>query len=821
MQHAQPAAGPSIRHFLLLALALVVTLTGWFYLERTLWPPPEPEVVTEEVGRDAVAALGGTGLIGVDWVEAKAGSDYEPLVIRRDPIQVLASTGVTGIDWVRRRPGSRAPDRAIVQAAEPPVFIRMGRWDDEENPSALQVVLNTQGGAVQQVILSEFQHADWIGTGVYTDGPDGQAKKVPLHLIPGSKLPDEVLEDRDRYDFPKLKPGPVTDPDLLEQLMPASYVMFHYDNKTDDRPLDTLGVRHWRVVSQTTDPQADVHKVVFETELGAPHHVRIRKTFTLKHDEYHLGFKVEIEPLPGRQSRKNEFVYQISGPIGVPIEGEWYTWTYRNAYIGFDDAEGYATRDMFDAQQIAYTNGSKDIPASGKILRYVGVGVQYFASVLVVDDQQPDGRQTFLDYARATPAPGAVAPEGRANLLDITTRAVTEELPVDETTTHQYLLYQGPIKVSLLGQLENKDGSPAVSEALVERYHDTLHLNTLTDYHLPNWFSRQASKFYWTDLIVFTTNLMHWILGGLRQFLPLGLSILGLTILVRLLLFPLSRKQAINMATMQKKMAKMQPEMKDLKEKYKNDPAQLQRAMMGLYRKHNVNPLAMAGGCFLLILQMPIFMGLFWALKESIFFRLGDFLWIENLAAPDMAIWWGEGIPFISTPESQGSFVYLGPFLNVLPIVAAIMMLLQQKIMMPPPTDEQQAMQQSMMKFMMIFMGIVFYKMAAGVCIYFICTTLWGLAERKLLPKAVKPDESKPEPSASTPSRARSTTGTGTVTSAVARNGRKDSRKPSKGRAGKGSRAGQAEPAKPEPPQGMMAKFKAWLDDVMEQAKKK
>jgi YidC/Oxa1 family membrane protein insertase len=140
---------------------------------------------------------------------------------------------------------------------------------------------------------------------------------------------------------------------------------------------------------------------------------------------------------------------------------------------------------------------------------------------------------------------------------------------------------------------------------------------------------------------------------------------------------------------------------------------------------------------------MPVFLGLYFALQESFFFRLesftllkfGDYSWIRNLAAPDMMIWWTENIPFISDPASQGSIFYLGPYFNLLPVLAVALMMIQQKLMTPPPADEQQEMQQKMMKYMSIFFGLLFYKMPAGLCIYFICSTLWGIAERKLLPK--------------------------------------------------------------------------------------
>jgi YidC/Oxa1 family membrane protein insertase len=77
----------------------------------------------------------------------------------------------------------------------------------------------------------------------------------------------------------------------------------------------------------------------------------------------------------------------------------------------------------------------------------------------------------------------------------------------------------------------------------------------------------------------------------------------------------------------------------------------------------------------------------------------------------------------------------LGPYLNIFPIVTVAIMLVTQKMSMPPAANEQAAMQQKMMKYMMIFFGLMFYKVAAGLCLYLIVSSLWGIAERKLLPK--------------------------------------------------------------------------------------
>jgi YidC/Oxa1 family membrane protein insertase len=276
-------------------------------------------------------------------------------------------------------------------------------------------------------------------------------------------------------------------------------------------------------------------------------------------------------------------------------------------------------------------------------------------------------------------------------------------------------------------------GVGAVPEELVDRYVETLKLNTLTDYPSPGFWGGFGRITRLTYLIIFFTNLCHSVLGLLHMVFPWGICIIILTVMVRGMMFPLSRKQAKTTL----KMQELAPELKRLKEKFKDDRQAFAMAQMELFRKHGVNPL---GTCWMLLLQMPIFMGLYFCLQESVMFRLAGFLWIENLAAPDMLVYWSQKIPLISTPDSYGSILYLGPFLNILPILAVSLMIYQQRKMMPPPTDDQQAMQMKIMKYMMIVFGLFFYKVAAGLCIYFIASSLWGFAERKWLPKK-KPGE--------------------------------------------------------------------------------
>ena len=103
----------------------------------------------------------------------------------------------------------------------------------------------------------------------------------------------------------------------------------------------------------------------------------------------------------------------------------------------------------------------------------------------------------------------------------------------------------------------------------------------------------------------------------------------------------------------------------------------------------------------------------------------------------DMLAWWGENIPFISDKNSFGSLFYLGPYLNLLPIIGAVLIFIQQKKSMPEDMSDEQRQQYQIMKFMTGFMVIMFYKIPAGLSLYFIVSSLWGLAERRLVKKHI------------------------------------------------------------------------------------
>jgi len=214
------------------------------------------------------------------------------------------------------------------------------------------------------------------------------------------------------------------------------------------------------------------------------------------------------------------------------------------------------------------------------------------------------------------------------------------------------------------------------------------------------------------DQIYGVTNRMAGLLGGNRG--SYGIAIILLTIVVRLCIFPLSRKQAIAA----KRMQDLQPQMVAIREKYKDDKEKIGRETMLLYKKSGVNPM---GGCLLPLIQMPIFLGLWQALNNSVALRNSPFLWISNLAAPDMLFKFPSEVPF------------LGPYFNLLPFAVVALMLIQTKLFAPPATTPEQKQQQQVMNVMLVVMAVMFYKVPSGLGLYFITSSLWSICERLLL----------------------------------------------------------------------------------------
>ena len=193
-----------------------------------------------------------------------------------------------------------------------------------------------------------------------------------------------------------------------------------------------------------------------------------------------------------------------------------------------------------------------------------------------------------------------------------------------------------------------------------------------------------------------------WLMNAIHGLMPnYGVAIIVLTAIVRLVFWPVTHKSTESM----KKMQMLQPEIKKLKEKFKDNPQKLNQATMALYKENKVNP---AAGCLPIVVQIPVFIALFTVLRSAIELRFAEFLWIRDLSEP------------------EGLFAGVLPIpLNILPLVMTGTMIWQQKL--TPSTGDSQ--QQKMMMIMPIVFLFIFYPMASGLVLYWSVSQLLSIVQ--------------------------------------------------------------------------------------------
>jgi YidC/Oxa1 family membrane protein insertase len=200
-----------------------------------------------------------------------------------------------------------------------------------------------------------------------------------------------------------------------------------------------------------------------------------------------------------------------------------------------------------------------------------------------------------------------------------------------------------------------------------------------------------------------------------------GFAIVMLTILVRGLMLPLNFRMQKSMREYSKRMAVLKPKMDALKAKHGDDQRAYQQAMLAFQREHKLMP--PLGGCLPIFLTMPIYIGLFTALRTAYDVRQQPFVgWIQDLSLPDAML--------------QLSF-WPHEF-NLLPLVW-IGMFLWLQTRMPLPTDPQQRQMQQMMRYMPILFGVMLYSYAAALLVYMVTSMAWSMVENAIVKKVLGP----------------------------------------------------------------------------------
>ena len=213
-------------------------------------------------------------------------------------------------------------------------------------------------------------------------------------------------------------------------------------------------------------------------------------------------------------------------------------------------------------------------------------------------------------------------------------------------------------------------------------------------------------------LVDFVVHVLNAIYGDVGNY---GIAIIIVTILMRIIVFPLTLKQEKSM----KKMRDLQPELDKIKEKYKDSPQEYQQKTAELYRENGVNPL---GGCLPLLIQMPIFVALYWAFSGNAIPADAKFLWF-TLKQPDRLF-------------MMGNFAF-----NLLPILNVGVTYIQQKIMASATSGQESNQQMQTMLYMMpIMMLFIFYNMPSGVTLYYLVSGALSLVQQYFILKGRSDD---------------------------------------------------------------------------------
>ncbi len=426
--------------------------------------------------------------------------------------------------------------------------------------------------------------------------------------------------------------------------------------------------RRYKVIEKGPD------RVVFAALLE--NGIQIIKEISLKSGNYYFDVAVTLQNTTDSEIRAS---YSITAANGIYPE---VSKTSRLASIvGIDVGKGGKTKTKIvhtEIKKMPYENESVGIKFAGSTNKYFAVALKPLA-----------GCRIAAATAEPFNNPDLVYKDNNAGDFNVELHAAKITIPPQGEKRHDYVFYLGPKETNALNQCEG--------------------LLSILDYDYG--MMKSICK-----VLVKILNTAYGIIPNY------GVAILLLTFLVKLVLFPLTRKSQMSMVRMQQ----LQPLIAQLKAKHKGDKQKVGKEQMKLFKEHGVNPMS---GCLPMILQMPVFFALFRTLQSSFEMRQAPFvLWISDLSAPDHLF----QLPF--------TLPILGGWLNILPILMGVASFVQMKLT-PKNTagdDPQAKMQQRMMQMMPLLFPVMLYNFASGLALYWTTSTIISIGEQVLIRRSVK-----------------------------------------------------------------------------------
>ncbi|MGD9505886.1 MAG: membrane protein insertase YidC [Syntrophobacteraceae bacterium] len=420
-------------------------------------------------------------------------------------------------------------------------------------------------------------------------------------------------------------------------------------------PLAVDSIKHpeWQLSTRQFSTQDPANLVVaegspqktFSMTTLAPDQVRLTKVFTFSPDSYAIDLTIKLENLSGK-------------PLADQLGVSWYYQPF-DVHAGSYNQSSLAVLAQGSPSRRTIKEIQKDKPTFQPPYQWVGYENNYFLNAFVPQDAMP----------------GEVVPKVlKADAELIQTVYLTEpfEIEANQSKTITMRLYMGPKELGWLRQA----GSNLVAAV---------------DF---GWFGFVARPLL---------DVLKWLYTYLHNY---GTAIIVLTIVIKLIFWPLTHKSYKSMQMMKK----LQPKINQVREKYKDDREKLNQELMLLYRAYKVNPL---GGCLPMVLQIPVFFALYRMLANSVELLHQPFaLWIHDLTAPDR-LYVGFDIP------------YLGG-IPVMTILMGASMFIQQK-MTPSAGDPTQ---EKIMLLMPVMFTFFFINFPSGLVLYWLVNNVLSIAQQ-------------------------------------------------------------------------------------------
>jgi len=413
----------------------------------------------------------------------------------------------------------------------------------------------------------------------------------------------------------------------------------------------------------------------------------IRKRWTLEEDEvagqsYRLKLDLEFENHGEGPVKLSD--YGLFAGSAAPLwKGEWD----RHITLFYQKDGDYKKRRV-----LKFKKGKKPpFRGDGGILGFAGVSNQFFATII-----EPETAYDAWVWGdrRAVQLPEiAGGGSGEAIRMGMSLPEETLSVKGDNKESLTFNLYLGPKDNLLLRKIGEDYGE-------------------VMNYGMFGWISFVLS---WLLNVLFS-GLFSKIFDAWGW----GFAIVTLTIIIRAVMWPLQNKSTRAM----KRMSKLQPEMKELREKYADDPGRMNQEMMKMYREYGINPL---GGCLPLLVQIPIFFGFYIMLQYAVELRQQSFLWVEDLALPDTVA----KLPF--------SLPFLGDGVNLLPTVMAVTMVLQMAL--TPKTGDK--MQRRLFMMMPIIFFFFCYNFASALALYWTTSNIFAIVQMLITRRLPEPELKK------------------------------------------------------------------------------